>query len=166
MAFPFADVDPDYDDDDPFGYVEHDGDDVPDLASAADAGGDSHGYGDNLIAASLRKVKPAYVNYAKTAKKVDVKKLKDNLWREMTVGAAAAPEDDVIMPEDDARVVGEQRFTKIMRGLERVYPEKKMRDISVPFCFICLLHLANEKNLKIENAGDESMRELIVVQDG
>lgn len=33
-----------------------------------------------------------------------------------------------------------------------------MKDISVPFCFICLLHLANEKNLSItglDNADDE-----------
>src|SRR5579864_1144309 len=30
-----------------------------------------------------RRARPDYVNYAKTAKKVDVKKLKDNLWRKL-----------------------------------------------------------------------------------
>ncbi|RUS23667.1 condensin complex subunit 2/barren [Jimgerdemannia flammicorona] len=160
LPFLFHDVDVD-DDDDPFGDAEGDVDDIP-------VGGDSHGYGDNLIAASLRKVKPAYVNYAKTAKKVDVKKLKDNLWREMTVGngtaaGAAAAQEDV--PED-ATVVGRQKFTEIVSGLDKVYPEKKRKDISVPFCFICLLHLANEKNLVIEKAGGDGLDDLIVMQDG
>ncbi|RUO96117.1 condensin complex subunit 2/barren, partial [Jimgerdemannia flammicorona] len=159
LPFLFHDVDVD-DDDDPFGDAEGDVDDIP-------VGGDSHGYGDNLIAASLRKVKPAYVNYAKTAKKVDVKKLKDNLWREMTVGngtaaGAAAAQEDV--PED-ATVVGRQKFTEIVSGLDKVYPEKKRKDISVPFCFICLLHLANEKNLVIEKAGGDGLDDLIVMQD-
>ena len=30
-----------------------------------------------------RRARPDYVNYAKTAKKVDVKKLKDNLWQKI-----------------------------------------------------------------------------------
>jgi condensin complex subunit 2 len=30
-----------------------------------------------------RRARPDYVNYAKTAKKVDVKKLKDNLWTKL-----------------------------------------------------------------------------------
>lgn len=30
-----------------------------------------------------------------------------------------------------------------------------MRDISVPFCFICLLHLANEKDLSITGMGPQ-----------
>ena len=30
-----------------------------------------------------------------------------------------------------------------------MYTAKAMKDISVPFCFICLLHLANERNLTI-----------------
>lgn len=30
-----------------------------------------------------------------------------------------------------------------------MYSEKAMKDISVSFCFICLLHLANERDLVI-----------------
>jgi hypothetical protein len=49
-----------------------------------------------------------------------------------------------------------------------------MKDISVPFCFICLLHLANEKKLKLSNELDSeqdldamgaSLKDLVVVQD-
>lgn len=38
-----------------------------------------------------------------------------------------------------------------MSGLQSVYPKPIMDDISTSFCFICLLHLANEKGLVIEN---------------
>lgn len=38
-----------------------------------------------------------------------------------------------------------------MNDLQKVYPGPVMDDISTSFCFICLLHLANEKGLVIEN---------------
>jgi condensin complex subunit 2 len=41
------------------------------------------------------------------------------------------------------------KFTEVMNGLQRVYPKPIMDDISTSFCFICLLHLANENGLVI-----------------
>jgi len=38
-----------------------------------------------------------------------------------------------------------------MNNLQTVYPKPVMDDISTSFCFICLLHLANEKGLVIDN---------------
>lgn len=43
------------------------------------------------------------------------------------------------------------KFTDIMNNLQNVYPRQAMSDISTSFGFICLLHLANEKGLVIEN---------------
>ena len=43
------------------------------------------------------------------------------------------------------------KFTNVMNDLQAVYPKPVMDDISTSFCFICLLHLANEKGLVIEN---------------
>lgn len=43
------------------------------------------------------------------------------------------------------------KFTTVMNDLKSVYPKTVMDDISTSFCFICLLHLANEKGLVIEN---------------
>lgn len=45
-------------------------------------------------------------------------------------------------------------FTSIMNGLQSVYPKQAMTDISTSFCFICLLHLANEKGLILENSSN------------
>lgn len=38
-----------------------------------------------------------------------------------------------------------------MNNLQSVYPKQQMADISTSYCFICLLHLANEKGLVIQN---------------
>jgi hypothetical protein len=77
----------DYDDgpgfDDPF---DGDGVGVPD----ADAGEQ------DLLAATqgqTRRVRPEFVNYAKRAKRVDVRKLKENIWRGLNI---------VISPMNDA----------------------------------------------------------------
>ena len=50
-----------------------------------------------------------------------------------------------------------------MNSLQDVYPQKAMADISTSFCFICLLHLANEEGL---NLGHEvSLTELNIYSD-
>jgi len=48
-----------------------------------------------------------------------------------------------------------------MKNLQHVYPRQQMADISTSYGFICLLHLANEKGLVIENVegwGDLTVR--------
>jgi condensin complex subunit 2 len=50
-----------------------------------------------------------------------------------------------------------------MNDLQRVYPKPVMDDISTSFCFICLLHLANEKGLVIEKT--ETLDELYIKRD-
>jgi condensin complex subunit 2 len=59
---------------------------------------------------------------------------------------------EVLVPTDpeDAR-----QFSQVISGLQKSYPRDKMEEISTSFCFICLLHLANEQGLKLESA-DES----------
>ena len=56
--------------------------------------------------------------------------------------------DDAPKPTDptDAR-----QFSSVISNLQRSYPPEKMRDISTSFCFICLLHLANEEGLRLES---------------
>ncbi len=55
------------------------------------------------------------------------------------------------------------KFTSIMNNLQQVYPAQAMADISTSYCFICLLHLANEKGLKIDN--QPGLEELSIQRD-
>jgi condensin complex subunit 2 len=55
------------------------------------------------------------------------------------------------------------KFTNVMQNLQSVYPKQAMNDISTSYCFICLLHLANEKGLVIEK--QEGLSELMIRRD-
>ena len=58
---------------------------------------------------------------------------------------------------------GTLKFTAIMNNLQHVYPKQQMADISTSYGFICLLHLANEKGLVIENV--DGWQDLTVRKD-
>lgn len=60
-------------------------------------------------------------------------------------------------------VDGSLKFTDAMAGLTNVYEGKALADLSTSFAFICLLHLANEKGLQIENT--DRYEELIIRKD-
>jgi condensin complex subunit 2 len=155
-------------------------------------------FGSQLVTQGGRRLRPEYVNYARVAKKVDVRQLKENMWRGMSESLMASidgttspadtngpptpaptdPEGDIDMMDVDEPVpptatvekaldkVPELKFTDMIGDLRRVYPEQQMRDISTSYCFICLLHLANEKGLVLDGGRDEGgMQEIMVRRD-
>ena len=66
---------------------------------------------------------------------------------------------DAPIKDDDAPL----KFTSVMNSLQQVYPKQAMDDISTSYCFICLLHLANEKGLMINN--EPGLEELTIRRD-
>lgn len=69
--------------------------------------------------------------------------------------------DSIPPPPSDANPT--LKFTNVMNDLQKVYPKSVMDDISTSFCFICLLHLANEKGLVISNT--EALTDLDIRKD-
>ena len=133
-------------------------------------------FGANLVAQS-RRSRPEYVQYARVAKKVDVRRLKEEMWRGIgfeqrfvfsspcphtgdtnlninrnlpQTPASNRPTIPALSFDDKSTLM----FTDIMNNLQHVYPKQAMSDISTSYGFICLLHLANEKGLVIENVDD------------
>ena len=124
--------------------------------------------GDGLVAAP-RAVQKIDIKYATAAKRVDVKELKGALWghikREARVKNEVLPSDDMDAENDTAsaetpshgatlgshehgkdadkkRDVADQlSFRSVVHDLAPDVPT----NITVPFYFICVLHLANEK---------------------
>jgi condensin complex subunit 2 len=100
----------------------------------------------------LRRPRPENVRYAKRAKRVDVKRLKDDIWTDLR-GLVDVPPDDEMEPQVAATPTEEVKvFDSVIHSLRTTYPRDKMSEISTSFCFICLLHLANEEGLRIETA--------------
>lgn len=94
-----------------------------------------------------RRARPEYVNFSKVAKRVDVKLLKDNLWKSIK------SEDDNtrVSPGPDAEPVKEKTFTNVVDVIGEMYRPEEKKDLLTSFCFICLLHLANEHGLSIQS---------------
>ncbi|KAJ2905348.1 putative barren protein [Zalerion maritima] len=118
-------------------------------------------FGTTLVT-STRRIRPDYVQYARTAKKVDVRRLKEEIWKGMGLeqlendpnrSRLPTPPTDA-PPEEDSKPDPTLQFTSVMNDLQAVYPKPMMEDISTSFCFICLLHLANEKGLVINKTAD------------
>ena len=86
--------------------------------------------GPDLLACG-RKVDKVQIAYATRAKKVDVRKLKAQMWRDVE----ASPESD---------------FAAVVN---RVGAQQRQSDVTMPFYFICLLHLCNEKTLALNADG-------------
>ncbi|KAJ6581204.1 condensin complex subunit 2/barren [Mycena capillaripes] len=126
----------------------------------------------DLLAATqgkTRRVKPEFVNYAKRAKRVDVRKLKDNIWKGLDIVVPQSNAEDSMDVDPDeptptdpseARV-----FSSVIAGLQQSYPKDKMEEISTSFCFICLLHLANEQGLKLESTVDDDSAPMEIEED-
>ncbi|EXV04315.1 condensin complex subunit 2 [Metarhizium robertsii] len=128
-------------------------------------------FGHTLVT-STRRIRPEYVNYARKATKVDVRRLMKEIWKGMafdqidtppekrtSMTASSEAEEKPLPPEDDPTL----NFTEVMNGLKSVYPKSAMNDISTSYCFISLLHLANEKGLVIDKS--ENLEELKIRKD-
>ena len=141
---------------------------------------DTQGFGAQLVTQSKR-LRPEYVQYARVAKKVDVRRLKEEMWK-----GIGFPEDSPLNAAEDGVTPApppsssssastavsvereldqgkELKFTSVMNDLQKVYPAQAMADISTSYCFICLLHLANEKGLTLEN--EVGLEELSIRRD-
>lgn len=152
-------------------------------------GGGILGFGSQLVT-QTRRVRPEYVQYARVAKKVDVRKLKENIWDAISfeppsvvIPAVPATATTPAKPAQVVKEKGEEdkwgvdettgepverKFTEVVNDLRKAYPEKTMDEISTSYCFICLLHLANERGLEIKEQpiGEEGrLEELVIKRD-
>jgi len=114
-------------------------------------------------------VGPVIVEYARISKKINIKTLKDNIWRyiqrsysmEAPAGqpsdsaAAAAVEEppaqllEETLEQPDRGVMTHLGTTTFRSTLRHICMDSRQKDeLSVPFAFMALLHLANLKSLR------------------
>lgn len=110
--------------------------------------------GENFVQPT-RVVEKIKIDYAKKAKKVDVKKLKAAIWKEIDANK------DVEEEKNEAESVATKK--SFCDSLSVLAPKLDDSSITVPFYFICILHLANEKGLKLD--GTEDLSDFIIKQN-
>ncbi|XP_029019911.1 condensin complex subunit 2 [Betta splendens] len=152
----------DSDDDDAEGFASSDdtqpsGDGLP--APSQDLEGVST-YGEDDLVPEPHRVNKIEINYAKTAKKMDMKRLKSSMWSLLT----ESPEKhtEVVDTAEKPEVCGEKVFSQTTKTLLQRLPNIMAQNLSVPLAFVALLHLANEKNLELVKV--EDMSDIIIRQ--
>lgn len=122
-------------------------------------------------------VGPLVVEYARISKKINIKTLKDNIWRyiqsqysstpaggqQSDSAAAAAMEESTTqvlketLEQPDRGVRTHQGATTFKSTLRHICMDSRQKDeLSVPFAFMALLHLANLKSLRFVPMKDAS----------
>ena len=85
--------------------------------------------------------------FARQAKRINIQRLKDALWTDLSSTTKNSKRLDT----------STKTFTSIISKLPDSYSSEKdtseLGDITIPYCFICLLHLANEHSLQLEGNG-------------
>lgn len=104
----------------------------------------------------IGKRRTEFVNFSRVAKRVDIKLLKDNIWRAMLEGVA-----DKAVDNNNNSEPRRIRFNEVLRKVKTMYTSEQVKELSTSFCFICVLHLANEHGLTIE--GNETNDNLEII---
>lgn len=153
----FDDVHDDSDDDDEFRadpVVE--GNNVPVFGNGINATltqqADFEFAGENLIEQPYT-VAQVNIPFAKVAKKMDVRKLKRVMWDLLIPPESSACENSIESP----------LFSNIYGEVPAKVSTKMANDLSKPIAFVTLLHLANEKNLKLLPQSD--LKDFNIEQD-
>ncbi|MCJ1474699.1 hypothetical protein MMC13_003359 [Lambiella insularis] len=134
-----------------------------DAVLATQYGSQEGAYGSQLVTQSKR-LRPEYVQYARVAKKVDVRRLKEEMWKGIGFEETfTTGEPEHLSSEAPKDLHPPLKFTAVINNLQTIYPKQAMADISTSYCFICLLHLANEKGLVLGN--EIGLEELSIVRD-
>lgn len=133
----------------------------------------------------VRKINKVKIGYAKVARKVDVKRLKRDLWTELeqtfapdknkdeeeentnnddkdeddavsTASTVSDPDPDLVdksndnVTDDRNDIMTTLSFQNTVHDMQT---NQSQSNITLPFYFICILHLCNEKGLALESCG-------------
>ncbi|SCV01530.1 LANO_0F12244g1_1 [Lachancea nothofagi CBS 11611] len=97
------------------------------------------------------------VTYSRVSKKVDVKRLKDNIWSSISKAVKERLGQEEAEQSTTSEIGGAEsgaivklNFTDITERISKMYSGERKKDLSTSFCFICLLHLANEHGFAVE----------------
>ncbi|XP_026295303.1 LOW QUALITY PROTEIN: condensin complex subunit 2 [Apis mellifera] len=122
--------------------------------------------GNNLVAAPKLTNKLS-IAYCTQPKRIDMKQLKYSIWECLKYKTDKNIQETIIkkaMQQDTNNKMSDSKFfSEIYKRLPNILTKTNIEALSFPISFVSLLHLANEKTLKINSSSD--MSDLIIEQD-
>lgn len=118
--------------------------------------------GSNLVVAPQLTQK-INLPYSSRAKKIDMRQLKQTIWKSLISVNNDEKNTQTSESQNKKEIKEPKPFSKIYKSLSKTLSKTNAEALSLPIAFISLLHLANEKSLKL--ALIEDMSDFIVDQD-
>ncbi|XP_050482744.1 condensin complex subunit 2-like [Bombus huntii] len=112
--------------------------------------------GDNLVAIPKLTNKIS-IAYSTRAKRIDMRQLKKSIWKSLTM---CNDTENIENREKENRMKENRCFSEVCKTLPNLLTKANIEVLSFPISFVSLLHLANEKTLKIQSVPD--MSDLII----
>ncbi|GAB1604013.1 condensin complex subunit 2-like [Argonauta hians] len=110
------------------------------------------------LVAQPHKVTKINIDYARTAKKIDMRLLKESMWKLMCSFKDEDKENQSNNVSNAPKSIsGVLYFTDVIKKLPPTLPRFMSSSITVPIAFACLLQLANEKELGLKSIAMEDI---------
>jgi len=101
------------------------------------------------------------IGYSRNSKFVDVKLVKKHLWGCLENDIAGLPEAGEKKSKE--RQIANESFQDLVARTVSKMPKGECENLSVAVCFICALHLCNEKNLELKTDPNKPLGDFAVV---
>ena len=119
---------------------------------------------DNLLVEAPNRVEKVQIGYAKQAKKMDMRRLKQVEWSILQTSCLEQNKENDADAENEAEkadsslISSAVNFSQLYKNLNtcKIMPGKMKENLSVPLAFVALLHLCNERTLALDGATDFS----------
>lgn len=116
--------------------------------------------GDNLVSVPKLTDK-IFIPYSQRAKKIDMRQLKKAMWKNLQKKTKEAGKENyditqAVENESTIKEVEPKDYSVMYKEVPKMLSKTNAESLSPAIAFVSLLHLANEKNLKIDRAPDLS----------
>lgn len=113
-------------------------------------------FASNLVDAP-KKIERIHISYAKTAKKVNMRRLKQTVWGILTESDDTKENVSDVTPDVKPTIAQCCSFSQMYRELHQRVSSRVSADLSVALALTALLHTANEHNLRLETSGNHAV---------
>ncbi|KAL2738937.1 hypothetical protein V1478_001503 [Vespula squamosa] len=112
---------------------------------------------DNLVTAPTLTNK-IFLQYPLRAKKIDMRQLKKTIWKSLTKTSNKTNTDTEKRDQNEStnQIMESKQFNTVYKTLPNELSKLNIEALSVPIAIVSLLHLANEKCLKLSSLPDMS----------
>jgi condensin complex subunit 2 len=110
-----------------------------------------------FLVAEPQRVEQIALHHAKAVRAVDVKMLKASIWRSLNLPAARRDSAAAASEQPNPAAPEVQSFQELLDVLPSRIPRFEQSNVTIPFCFISLLHLANERGLELRSDGLDNL---------